>query len=145
MSKFQRSLQRVLAAMEAYNEAEGIQNRECDPSKPHQLEWLEAYNEAKQLLESRIAISPSQGTSIGELRVRTTFNPDKSDLVSLIKESTAELINLCQAIKNDETVKPENDTKEKLQENAGEKFRLIALAQTSFEEGAMWAVKAATA
>ena len=82
--------------------------------------------------------------TLGESRVRTTFNPSNDGVVEQIKQKTAELINLLQAVRNDEGVKPENDTKEKLQENAGEKFRLIALAQTAYEEAAMWAVKAAT-
>lgn len=82
--------------------------------------------------------------TIGEKRVRTSFNPANDSLVDRIKQKSAELIDLCQLMKNDEVVKPENDTKEKLQENAGEKFRLIALAQTTYEEAAMWAVKAAT-
>lgn len=77
--------------------------------------------------------------------VRVDFNPDKSDTVNQIKQETAALINLCQALRNDETVKPENNTPQALQENAGEKFRLLALAQTAYEEAAMWAVKAATA
>lgn len=83
--------------------------------------------------------------TLGESRVRTTFNPSNDGVVEQIKQKTAELINLLQAVRNDEGVKPANDTKEKLQENAGEKFRLIALAQTTYEEAAMWAVKAATA
>lgn len=80
--------------------------------------------------------------SIGESRVRTKFNPSDLDIVSQIKQQTAGLINLLQAVRNDEVVKPENETKENLQANAGEKFRLIALAQTAYEEAAMWAVKA---
>lgn len=56
--------------------------------------------------------------TIGEQRVRTEFNPAQSDTVSQIKQKTAELINLCE---------------------------LSSLAQTAYEEAAMWAVKAATA
>ena len=64
--------------------------------------------------------------TIGELRVRTEFNPSQSDVVSQIKQKAAELINLCEDLKAKDP-------------------RLASLAQTAFEEGAMWAVKAATA
>lgn len=64
--------------------------------------------------------------TIGEERVRVDFNPSKDDIVSLIKQKSAELINLCEELKAKE-------------------LRLADLAQTSYEEAAMWAVKAATA
>lgn len=64
--------------------------------------------------------------SIGEQRVRTTFNPSSSDTVDQIKNHTAELINLC----------------DKLKEKDG---RLASLAMTAYEQAAMWAVKLATA
>ena len=64
--------------------------------------------------------------SIGEKRVRTSFNPSEDNIVSLIKQKSAELINLCEQLKDKDA-------------------RLASLAQTSFEEGAMWGVKAATA
>lgn len=64
--------------------------------------------------------------TIGEQRVRTEFNPDKNDVVDQIKQKTAELINLC------ETLKPKD-------------ARLASVAQTQYEDAAMWAVKAATA
>ncbi len=63
--------------------------------------------------------------SIGEQRVRTSFNPSSSDTVDQIKNYTAELINLC----------------DKLKEKDG---RLASLAMTTYEEAAMWAVKLAT-
>ncbi|MFN8296736.1 MAG: hypothetical protein U0T69_11105 [Chitinophagales bacterium] len=47
-------------------------------------------------------------------------------------------------MRNDEATKPENASAEALTTNAGEKFRCLALAQTAYEEAAMWAVKAAT-
>lgn len=65
-------------------------------------------------------------SSIGETRVRTTFNPSKTDTVYLIKQKTAELINLCEELKAKDP-------------------RLASLAQTEYETAAMWAVKAATA
>ncbi len=63
--------------------------------------------------------------TVGEDRVRVTFNPSAIGIVDLIKQKTAELIDMC------ETLKP-NDA------------RLVALAQTHYEDAAMWAVKAAT-
>ena len=64
--------------------------------------------------------------TIGEQRVRTEFNPLNDDIVSKIKQKSAELINLCEDLKN----------------NDG---RTASIAQTKYEEAAMWAVKAATA
>jgi len=64
--------------------------------------------------------------SIGELRVRTEFNPSNEGMVDQIKQKTAELINLCEELKAKDA-------------------RLAATAQTAYEDAAMWAVKAATA
>lgn len=64
--------------------------------------------------------------SLGEQRVRTDFNVSGSTFVDDIKTRTAELINICETFKQKDA-------------------RLASLAQTSFEEAAMWAVKAATA
>lgn len=64
--------------------------------------------------------------TIGEQRVRTDFNASGSSLVDSIKAKSAELINLCEDLK-------------------AKDGRLASLAQTSYEEAAMWAVKAATA
>jgi hypothetical protein len=72
--------------------------------------------------------------SLGEDRVRIKFNPTANDLVSEIKQKAAELIDLCEEAKNSTP-----GTRER-----GEEARLWALAQTGFEDGAMWAVKAAT-
>lgn len=63
--------------------------------------------------------------TIGELRVRVNFNPAGDSVADLIKQKTAELINLCEELK---TLDP----------------RLASIAQTEFESAAMWAVKAAT-
>ena len=63
--------------------------------------------------------------SIGALRVREDFNPSKDSVVDKIKRYTADLIDIC------EDLKPLDG-------------RLAALAQTAYEEAAMWAVKAAT-
>jgi len=64
--------------------------------------------------------------TIGEQRVRTDFNVSRSSVVDEIKQKSAELINLCETLK-------------------AKDGRLASLAQTSYEEAAMWAVKAATA
>lgn len=67
-----------------------------------------------------------QTLSIGEQRVRIEFNPSKNGIVDQIKQKTAELINLCEDLKVKDG-------------------RLASLAQTGYEDAAMWAVKAATA
>jgi len=72
--------------------------------------------------------------SLGEKRVRSAFNPSGEGNVNCIKNDTAKLINVC------EEMKPKAG-----EPVDGEKMRLIALAQTTYEEAAMWAVKAATA
>jgi hypothetical protein len=64
--------------------------------------------------------------TLGEFRVRTSFNPSNDSAVDQIKQKTAELINLVADLKSKDG-------------------RLVAIAQTTYEEAAMWAVKAATA
>jgi len=64
--------------------------------------------------------------TIGESRVRTSFNVSGDDTVTQIKTVTAQLINLCEELKSKDG-------------------RLASIAQTAYEEAAMWAVKAATA
>jgi hypothetical protein len=64
----------------------------------------------------------------GELRVRTTFNPSDNSTVAVLKQKSAELINLVEEIPG----------------TGSEIIRLKSLAQTAYEEAAMWAVKAAT-
>lgn len=73
--------------------------------------------------------------SLGEKRVRTTFNPSSDSFVDEIKQKTAELINLT----NELGQKPFITEAE-----FGDFKRLQALAMTAYEEAAMWAVKAAT-
>ena len=63
--------------------------------------------------------------TVGEKRVRTEFNPTENSNIDLIKQKTAELINMVEDLKY---LDP----------------RLASLAQTSYEEAAMWAVKCAT-
>ena len=64
--------------------------------------------------------------SIGEDRVRVKFNPSAEGVVDQIKQQSAQLIDLCEQLKAKDP-------------------RLASLAQTAYEEAAMWAVKAATA
>jgi hypothetical protein len=73
----------------------------------------------------------------GEYRVGITFNPSNNDIVGRIKRAAADLIDLIEA------VGMENTAPGALVANP-EVARLKALAQTAIEEGAMWAVKAAT-
>jgi len=68
--------------------------------------------------------------SLGEDRVRIKFNPAAYTLVDKLKQKSAELIDICAAHK------PANDA---------EVARLWTVAQTQYEDAAMWAVKAATA
>lgn len=66
--------------------------------------------------------------TLGQKRVKAEFNPAKNDLVDQIKNKSAELIDLIEQMR--------------LDSKTGEKQRLISLAQTEIEVGAMWAVKA---
>ena len=63
--------------------------------------------------------------SLGAHRVRESFNPSKDNMVDRIKRYSADLIDMCEEHK-------ELDP------------RLAALAQTAYEEAAMWAVKLVT-
>lgn len=65
----------------------------------------------------------------GEYRVGITFNPSNNDTVGKIKRAAADLIDLIETI---EAPAPSDIP------------RLKSLAQTAIEDGAMWAVKAAT-
>lgn len=66
----------------------------------------------------------------GEYRVGIAFNPGGDPVVNEIKKAAAALIDQAWAI-GDRSDNPEVK-------------RLAALAMTQFEDGAMWAVKAAT-
>lgn len=66
--------------------------------------------------------------TLGESRVRVEFNPSAESAVDVIKNKTAELINIVNACPSQE----------------GETKRLMSLAMTAYEEAAMWAVKAVT-
>jgi hypothetical protein len=69
-------------------------------------------------------LGPHYG-SIGAARVRESFNPSMSTAVDKIKRYTADLIDLVEDSKDFDP-------------------RLAALAQTAYEEAAMWAVKLVT-
>ena len=63
--------------------------------------------------------------SLGMDRVRLSFNPSSDSLVDQVKRLSADLIDLCEEHKS---LDP----------------RLAALAQTHYEDAAMWAVKLVT-
>jgi len=65
------------------------------------------------------------GYSLGARRVRESFNPSQDSMVDKVKRYSADLIDLCEEHKH---LDP----------------RLAALAQTAYEEAAMWAVKLVT-
>jgi hypothetical protein len=73
--------------------------------------------------------------TLGEKRVRVEFNPNRGEIIQDMKQATAGLINLLEDQRGAEpTGSPPNP----------ERQRLISLAQTAYEEAAMWAVKAVT-
>lgn len=74
-------------------------------------------------------------TTKGEYRVGVKFNPSQNSLVDRIKRASADLIDLIETIPA--TMRDDGP-------RGPEVARLKALAQTAIEDGAMWAVKAAT-
>ena len=87
----------------------------------------QSYSPEEQFEGGYVEQKESDGTSIGEVRVRTKFNPSNDGIVDRIKQKTAELINLCEELKA-----------------SGKDARLASIAQTEYETAAMYAVKAAT-
>jgi hypothetical protein len=73
--------------------------------------------------------------TIGEDRVRVKFNPSADGVVDKIKQKSAELIDLVEEMK----------AAAQRVGSHSEVIRLCSLAQTHYEDAAMWAVKAATA
>ena len=65
------------------------------------------------------------GETVGTKRVRVGFNPSNDNIVDKVKFLSADLIDICE-------------------ENKHLDPRLAALAQTAYEEAAMWAVKLVT-
>lgn len=76
-------------------------------------------------------MSTEQAPTVGQSRVRISFNPSGNMLVDDLKKATADLIDTCEEGKKSC--------------GTAEIARCWALAQTAYEEAAMWAVKAATA
>lgn len=72
--------------------------------------------------------------TLGDRRVRIDFNPSADPTVHEFNRRAGLLIDLCEKHKQRQEGEPVTS----------EEARLWALAQTAFEEGAMWAVKAAT-
>ena len=70
-------------------------------------------------------VAEQRALTFGENRVRFDFNPSQNPDVEKLKRLTADLIDACEMLKVKDG-------------------RLAALAQTAYEEAAMWAVKAAT-
>lgn len=69
--------------------------------------------------------------TLGEKRVRTTFNPGNNDKVQNLKEKFAHLINKVDSLRGDGMIE-------------GEMARLISLSVTELETSCMYAIKAAT-
>jgi hypothetical protein len=74
--------------------------------------------------------------TLGQERVRLSFNPSGNIDVVNIKQRAADCIDWCAGRKISETSVSVADQ---------EVNRLLELAMTAFEEAAMWAVKAITA
>lgn len=72
--------------------------------------------------------------TLGEERVRISFNPAANADVEDIKRRAADCIDWCEGRKQRDPGTVGNP----------EVNRLLSLAQTHFEDAAMWAVKAAT-
>ena len=70
--------------------------------------------------------------SKGESRVGISFNPSGIQEVDHIKHATSELIDLLEVVKENNVFDNQ------------EVSRCASIAQTKFEEAAMWAVKAIT-
>ena len=66
-----------------------------------------------------------ENPTLGEQRVRSNFNVGANPDVEILKKMTADLIDAVEVLKDRDP-------------------RLAALAMTSYEEAAMWAVKLAT-
>lgn len=84
--------------------------------------------------------------TLGEKRVRVSFNVTGDSAIDTVKKDTAELINRLERLKNDEVSKTYDkpNAESQVKATSGEKLRLIALAQTAYEEACMWSVKALT-
>ena len=79
-----------------------------------------------QMMALKHDLDKATEQTLGDKRVRVGFNPSLYSTVDQIKVKTAELIDLLETLRNKDE-------------------RLVAEAQTRYEDAAMWAVKAATA
>lgn len=70
--------------------------------------------------------------TLGQQRVGVNFNPTENETVKLLKEKSAELIDLLQSMR---------DVGSHAEKFSGEKHRLISIAQTEIETACMYAVK----
>jgi hypothetical protein len=80
--------------------------------------------------------------TLGDRRVRLSFNPSGNEAVDRIKRIAADGIDLCQELRTKPGMDPLEAGSVKTDMDVQ---RLLSLAQTAFEEAAMWATKAATA
>jgi hypothetical protein len=88
-----------------------------------------------ELLQLRRKIVPNPQypeQSLGERRVRLSFNPSSNAEVDHIKRETAAMIDWLA------------NTSTRPTSSLGEQQRLISLAMDAYEDAAMWAVKAVT-
>lgn len=104
------------------------------PSNRDYAEWCRMVDEMLPEPKGSQNVTDNPHGSLGAYRVRESFNPSGASTVDLIKRHTADLIDMCEEMKN----------KDVSLMGTQEKARLCALAQTAYEEAAMWAVKAAT-
>jgi hypothetical protein len=89
--------------------------------------WRDYLNPKEQASMSN---NPTRPMTLGEYRVGINFNPSQTNTVQQIKQMAADLIDKIDSIGDREAY--------------GEVARLQSLAMTTIEDGAMWAVKAAT-
>lgn len=81
-------------------------------------------------------MSEAKSKTLGERRVRTTFNPAHNTYVDQLKQKSAELIDL---VDKGLAAHPDWD-----KDTVADFGRWKSLAITAYEEAAMYAVKAAT-
>lgn len=75
--------------------------------------------------------TPQRELTLGERRVCVSSNPSGHNIVDVIKQDAANLIDLCAKLSGDT--------------NSGDAKRCFAIAMTEIESAAMWAAKGATA
>ena len=78
--------------------------------------------------------------TLGQKIVGADFNPDKNDFIDVIKNKSAELIDLIQCYVNDEADRVGNETYEEFIKS--NKVRSARVAQQHVETACLFAVKA---